>query len=458
MKISHIVAIAFLTAVPAVAQDGYLGIQLGGVEDAGAAIEAVTERSAAEIMGLQAGDVILTIDGRKVDSAQAVVSLISSRRAGDLVELTVRRGGEVVELRGMLGRRPTALRRGAPPRWQPMPEGLELPEGVELPEGFLVPEGMELPEGMDMPRFRFFELDELPGRPEAFQDLFDMRDRLQDMHDGFGFRFDTFGDWDRMFDITIPDMQFGEGTKVYLRYPEDTPEEERERLIREAKEKYGEDADVEIEFQGTGHEMRLHSGFRSGGELGGMEDFFAPDDDEPLGFLDELHEEGTEESEWFTDLEAAKAVARASGKPLLVDFYADWCAPCRQLGEEVLDNPDYSGLIHQFVPVRINTDEQRDLAAEFEVQGIPDVRILSPTGEEIERMLGFPGVQRTVAFLKKARARAGEPGGGGDAAREKPKPGSEEERMRDEVRARMAEVQKEMERLREELNRLREDG
>ena len=64
----------------------------------------------------------------------------------------------------------------------------------------------------------------------------------------------------------------------------------------------------------------------------------------------------------------------------LVDFYADWCGPCKMMGE-ILEKTDFNIL-------KINTDEHNELALKFGVMSIPTV-MLFKDGEEVERAIGF---------------------------------------------------------------------
>ena len=64
----------------------------------------------------------------------------------------------------------------------------------------------------------------------------------------------------------------------------------------------------------------------------------------------------------------------------IVDFYADWCGPCKMLGS-VLEETEYNIL-------KVNTDNFQDLSFSFGVMSIPTL-IIFKDGEEIKKSIGF---------------------------------------------------------------------
>lgn len=77
--------------------------------------------------------------------------------------------------------------------------------------------------------------------------------------------------------------------------------------------------------------------------------------------------------------------ALASGQPVLLEFYAEWCPPCRTVG------PVVDELAHELEGkakvVRVNVDEYSDIAHEYEVQSIPAF-IAIRNGRETSRQVG----------------------------------------------------------------------
>lgn len=75
----------------------------------------------------------------------------------------------------------------------------------------------------------------------------------------------------------------------------------------------------------------------------------------------------------------SKEWSYAGDLPAIIDFYADWCGPCKMVAP-VLDqiSKDYSGKLHVY---KINTDEEQELSAVFGIQSIPTLLFVPKEGK-----------------------------------------------------------------------------
>ena len=75
-----------------------------------------------------------------------------------------------------------------------------------------------------------------------------------------------------------------------------------------------------------------------------------------------------------------------SDKITIVDFFADWCGPCRKLSP-IMDEVEQE-LSEKAKFTKINTDNNIDLAKEYQISGIPTLLVFK-NGELVERMVGL---------------------------------------------------------------------
>ena len=84
-----------------------------------------------------------------------------------------------------------------------------------------------------------------------------------------------------------------------------------------------------------------------------------------------------------------------SNKPVLLDFYADWCGPCRMVG------PIVSEIANERNDVKvgkINVEEQPELAAQFQVMSIPMLAVIK-NGKLENQVVGYRSKEQIEAML-----------------------------------------------------------
>ncbi len=110
---------------------------------------------------------------------------------------------------------------------------------------------------------------------------------------------------------------------------------------------------------------------------------------------------------------SAPGTASAAAMPLLYDFTAAWCPPCRMLDAEGWNDIAIARRVNiEFIPVRVidrqredgrNTAEIDALQHKYRITSFPTLVAADASGRELARMEGYPGKDRLQAFLTEAR-------------------------------------------------------
>ncbi len=102
----------------------------------------------------------------------------------------------------------------------------------------------------------------------------------------------------------------------------------------------------------------------------------------------------------FTLLDEALAKAKREHKLLVLDFNAEWCMPCRRMEKTTLVDRRIVGLLEQVVFIRIDTDQNSEIAQKLGVLGLPDIRFVAPDGRMLHQLRGFQEVEPFAVALK----------------------------------------------------------
>ena len=93
-----------------------------------------------------------------------------------------------------------------------------------------------------------------------------------------------------------------------------------------------------------------------------------------------------------------EAEVKNSDIPVLVDFWAPWCGPCRKISPIIDDlAAEFEGKVKV---VKVNTDENLKITQEFSISGIPCILIFKK-GEAVERLVGLMQKSQLISNLEK---------------------------------------------------------
>lgn len=107
------------------------------------------------------------------------------------------------------------------------------------------------------------------------------------------------------------------------------------------------------------------------------------------------------------DLDAALAQAGAAGKPVMLDFYADWCVSCKEMERYTFSDPDVMNAMDRFVLLQADVTandaaDQALMQGRFGIPGPPAILFFDPSGKELRdyRLVGFKPADAFIEHLR----------------------------------------------------------
>jgi thiol:disulfide interchange protein DsbD len=110
-----------------------------------------------------------------------------------------------------------------------------------------------------------------------------------------------------------------------------------------------------------------------------------------------------EEVKWtnLTSMESIEQSIKTGDKPVMIDFYADWCAQCKELDKYTYTDPEVVEMSNKFNNIKVDlTKENSAITDKFEIKGLPVVIFMNSDGKEIKE-LRVTGFLKPEEFMKK---------------------------------------------------------
>src|SRR3989339_1181597 len=112
------------------------------------------------------------------------------------------------------------------------------------------------------------------------------------------------------------------------------------------------------------------------------------------------------EPEWQKFSEANYGQSLKNNERMVVDFYADWCIPCKELDALTFSDPRVLERLEKFTSYKVDmtktlSEETEALRTKFKIIGMPTVLIINAKGEEVERLTGFINADEFLKILNK---------------------------------------------------------
>lgn len=104
---------------------------------------------------------------------------------------------------------------------------------------------------------------------------------------------------------------------------------------------------------------------------------------------------------WEHDLAGAFEKAKTEGKPVMADFYTDWCGWCKKLDKDVYEDASVNRLAEKFICVKVNCEVDKGAFSKYGLKGYPTIIFFNASGGMEETVVGYRTAQVFADIMSK---------------------------------------------------------
>lgn len=103
---------------------------------------------------------------------------------------------------------------------------------------------------------------------------------------------------------------------------------------------------------------------------------------------------------WVYNMQDAQIKSLTEHKLILMDFWASWCPPCREMDDKLWNSPEINKVKDKFVPMKVDIDIQKELAIKHGIKAIPTVILMTANGDVIWQKTDFSSASAYLKILE----------------------------------------------------------
>jgi thiol:disulfide interchange protein DsbD len=111
----------------------------------------------------------------------------------------------------------------------------------------------------------------------------------------------------------------------------------------------------------------------------------------------------------WTEYDEGMELSGSENKPVLIDFYTDWCGYCDDMDENTYSDSKIISKAGSFICIKVDGDDRTDLVKKYDVDGYPTTVFLDSSGKEVHRVVGYSPSDEFLGHMEYALGEREEP-------------------------------------------------